>query len=106
MGEAVSKVMVPGANITAIMASMESKYRMVLAAFDNNDEFRQLFWARLGYTPANATRAAGLQVAAGSSTWRQQYTIGMLAAGLLLQKAMGVAICQAGTGVVNIRLTS
>jgi hypothetical protein len=78
-GEAVSQAVVPGANITDIMVSMESKFRMVLTAFNNNDLYRQLFWARLGYTPANGTKQELSQAAGGSSAWRQQYTAGNLA---------------------------
>jgi hypothetical protein len=80
-GEAVSKAVVPGANITAIMATLDSKFRMVLAAFNNDDLYRQLFWTRLGYTPANVTSKGVSHAAGGNNPWRQQYTAGTCTAG-------------------------
>jgi hypothetical protein len=56
MGEAAVKAAVPGANITDVIATLESKIRMVLVAFNNTDLYRKLYWSGIGYEPA--TRAA------------------------------------------------
>jgi hypothetical protein len=68
MGEAVVKAAAPGANITAIMVSMESKYRMVVAAFNNTSLYRKLYWAGLGYTPTASRN--------GRSVWTDTHTAG------------------------------
>jgi hypothetical protein len=51
------KAAAPGANITDILVTLESKYRMVVAAFNNTSLYRKLYWAGIGYNPGAA--AAG-----------------------------------------------
>jgi hypothetical protein len=74
MGEAVIKAAAPGANITAILITMDAKYRMVLTAFNNTDLYRKLYWAGIGYTPG--PRAAASKGRSGDDTLSMQQTAG------------------------------
>jgi hypothetical protein len=62
LGEAVTKASVPGADIGAIMTTLEAKYRMVLEAFNNTELYRKLYQTGMKYTPAavRATKSKGI----------------------------------------------
>ena len=75
-GEGVVNAVLPGANITDIMVTMDHKFRIVLEAFNNTSLYQKLYWSAIGYRPTakQATQGSG-------SFWKIEYTAGMLCGG-------------------------